>query len=199
MAYNNTTNPKEFNTYWDTEYPEAFPVSHELKWVYANRWFRIHSLPESKRYAESDAEYQIILDRQNHLTNDLIGEGTEIIISFGLYTDDITNDNYKELTDFGEFNKVRTIDLHKERPEEYEDKMYFDIYIKNDLWENASKNEILKAIADDTLRAMFICPSKQCIVAPYDGGVDIIVESTEKRDQLKTRYKKWLSKREDRL
>lgn len=192
-------NQEEFNTYWDAEYPEAFPINYELKRVYASRWFRIHSLPESKRYAESDAEYQIIFDRQNHLITDLIGEGTEIIISFGLYTDDVTNDNYKELTDFGEFNKVQTIDLHKERPEEYEDKMYFDIYTKNDLWKSASKNEILKAIADDTLRAMFICPSKKCIISPYDGGVDIIVDSTEKRDQLKTKYKEWLSKREDGL
>jgi phosphotransferase system IIA component len=27
---------------------------------------------------------------------------------------------------------------------------------------------------------MFICPSKNCIVAPYDGGVDIIVDSSKK-------------------
>ena len=190
---------EEFNKYWETTYPESYPINHELKWIYPKRWFRIHSLPESKRYAESESEHQIILDRQNQLMNDLIGEDTEIIISFGLYTDDIANYNYKELTDFGEFFKVQTIDLHKERPEEYEDEMYFDIYIKNDKWKRDSKNQILRAIADEEIRAMFICPAKKCIVAPYDGGVDIIVDSTEKRDSLKVKYKDWLSKSKDGL
>ena len=187
----------EFIDYWDKEYPEAFPIGHELKWVYQDRWFRIHSLPESKRYAETEDEYKIILDRQNQLIEDLIGEGTEIAISFGLYTDDITNDSYKELTDFGEFRKVLTIDLQKERPKEHEDETYFDIYAMIDIWHKDNKNEILKAIADDEIRALFICPSKHCIVAPYDGGVDIFVDSTTKRNELKAKYSDWLSERED--
>ena len=90
-----------------------------------------------------------------------------------------------------------TIDLHKERPEEYEDEMYFDIYVKMEKWENGKRDEMLKAIADDEIRAMFVDPSKKCVIAPYDGGVDVIVDSTEKRDKLKTKYKDWLSDRED--
>ena len=116
---------------------------------------------------------------------------------FGLYTNDITNDSYKELTDFGEFLKVLTIDLHKERPEEYEDEMYFDIYVKTEKWKNGNRDEILKAIADDEIRAMFVSTSRKCVIAPYDGGVDVIVDSTEKRDRLKAKYKDWLSDRED--
>ena len=187
----------EFINYWNKEYPESFPINHELKWYYPDRWFRIHSLPESKRYADSDDEYKIILDRQNKLINDLLGQESEVAISFGLYTNEITNDNYKELTDFGEFLKVLTIDLHKERPEEYEDEMYFDIYVKTEKWESGKRDKILKAIADDEIRAMFVSPSNRCIIAPYDGGVDVIVNSTEKRDNLKAKYKDWLSDRED--
>lgn len=189
----------EFIDYWNKEYPESFPINHELKLIYPDRWFRIHSLPESKRYAETRDEYKIILDRQNQLIDDLIGKDSEIAISFGLYRLDITNNNYKELTGFGEFEKVLTIDLRKERPEEYEDDMYFEIYTKTEKWENGNKDEILKAIADDEIRAMFVSPSKKCVIAPYDGGVDVIVESMEKRDRLKSKYKDWLSKRADGL
>ena len=189
----------EFIDYWSKEYPESFPIGHELKWVYEDRWFRIHSLPNSKRYADTEDEYKIILDRQNNLIEDLIGTGAEIAISFGLYTDDITNNNYKELTDFGEFSKVLTINLHKERPEEYEDETYFDIYTKIENWNKNDNNEILRAIADDEIRAMIVCPSKQCIIAPYDGGVDVIVNSIEVRNNLKLKYKDWLSEREDGL
>lgn len=190
---------KEFIDYWNLNYPDALPINYELKSVYPDRWFRIHSLPESKRYAENEFEYQTILDRQNTLINDLFGENTEIIISFGLYTSALSNDNNKKLTDFGEFDRVQTIPLHVVNPTDYEDEYYFDVYIKVDNWIKNAKNAILKAIADDEIRAMFICPSKNCIIAPYDGGVDIIVDSTEKRDELKLKYKDWLSEREDEL
>lgn len=188
---------RDFINYWNREYPESLPINYELKWIYPDRWFRIHSLPESKRYAESDDEYKIILDRQNQLIDDLLGEETEVAISFGLYTNEITNENIKELTDFGEFQKVMTIDLQKERPVEYEDEMYFDIFVKIEHWKRESRNEILKAIADDEIRAMFVSPSKKCVIAPYDGGVDVIIDSTEKRDRLKAKYRDWLSDRED--
>ncbi len=187
----------DFKDFWENEYPESFPISHELKWVYPHRWFRIHSLPNSKRYADSLEEYNVILNRQNNLINDLIGEGTEIAVAFGMYTDDLTNDNYKELADFGKFQKIYSIDLHQERPREYDSSYFLDVFVKIEQWQKGKRNELLKAIADDKIRAMFICPSKQCIVAPYDGGVDIIVESTEKRNQIRHRYKEWLSNRDD--
>lgn len=189
----------EFIHYWKKEYPEALPISHELKWIYPDRWFRIHSLPESKRYAESEDEYQIILDRQNQLMDDLIGPGVEFALLFGMYTNDIQNDYYKALTDFNTFQKVTSIDLHQERPEEYENEKFLHVFMKIEKWETGSKNEVLKAIADDEIRAMLIAPSKHCIIAPYDGGVDVIVDTTEKRDHLKINYKKWLSDREDGL
>ncbi|WP_339606317.1 hypothetical protein [uncultured Roseivirga sp.] len=187
----------EFINYWNKQYPETFPIIHELKWIYQNRWFRIHSLPESKRHAENEKEYKVILDRQNQLIDHLIGEGEDVVISFGLYSNGITNSNHKKLTAFGEFRKAISVDLHKERPEEYKDEMYFDVFIKTEKWLKDTKNEILRAIADDEIRAMFVCPLKHCIIAPYDGGVDVIVASTQKRDELKTKYKDWLSERED--
>ena len=150
----------EFIDYWNKEYPELLPINHELKWVYPDRWFRIHSLPESKRYADSEDEYQIIFDRQNQLIEDLIGEKSEVAISFGLYTNDISNDSYKELTDFKEFQKVSTVDLRKELPEEYEDEMFLDIFVKTEKWKKNNRNEILKAIANDAIRAMIVCPER---------------------------------------
>ncbi|WP_420552256.1 DUF3885 domain-containing protein [Tenacibaculum aiptasiae] len=189
----------EFIDFWKKEYPESLPINHELKTIYPDRWFRIHSLPKSKRYAENENEYKIILNRQNQLIDDLIGDKSEVAISFGLYQWDSINDNYKKLTEFGEFQKVLRIDLQKERPKEYEDEMYFDIYIKTENWESGKRDQILKSIADDKIRAMFVSPSRKCIIAPYDGGVDVIVDSTEKRDTLKIKYKDWLPDRKDEM
>ena len=190
-------NSIEFNKYWDSNYPESNPIGHELKDVYPNRWLRIHSLPESKRYAESEDEYQIILDRQNKLISELIGENTEIIIVSGQYEIELTDKNSTELSKYGEFKKSRTIELHKIYPEQYEDDFYYDVYFRPDSWRINSQNKLLKNIADDEFRAMFVCPKRNCIVAPYDGGMDLIVENQEKRDILKNKYKDWLSERED--
>ena len=190
---------EEFNKYWDTYYPESNPIGHELRIAYPDRWLRIHSLPNSKRYAESEDEYQTILVRQNRIISDLFGEGSQIIIVSGQYEMELSEKASTVLSDYGQFEKCQTIALHKLYPEEYEDDFYYDVYIRTDHWKRNSQNELLRNIADDDFRAMFICPKRKCIVAPYDGGLDVIVDSTAKRNQLKEKYKDWLSKREDHM
>ena len=183
----------EFVTKWKRNFPESYPIGYELKWIYGKRWFRIHSLPESKRYAENEEEYQIIYKRQNQIIQDLLGANSKVILSFGLYTDDITNNNYEEITEFGEFEKVDTLELHKINPEEYEDEYYYDVYIKETTWEINKRNDILKSIADDEIKMMIISFDKNRIINPYDGGMDIILESEIKRDIYKSKYRDWLS------
>ncbi len=185
-------NPQDFKSFWKSKYPEALPIGNELKSIYKKRWFRIHSLPESKRYAESETEYQIIFDRQNQLIKDVFGD-EEIILLIGLYVNDLTNDNYKEIKEFSEFEKVETIELHKIRPEENEENFNLDIFIKRTNWKPNKRNEILKAIANDEIRMMLICPAKNRIINPYDGGLDIILETEEVKNSFKEKYTEWLS------
>ena len=51
---------ENFKTYWYKTYPDSYPINYQLKTIFSNRWFRIHSLLDSKRYAENDDEYKII-------------------------------------------------------------------------------------------------------------------------------------------
>ncbi|WP_443611862.1 DUF3885 domain-containing protein [Acrocarpospora catenulata] len=46
----------ELSARWQANWPDCPPVAHELKRFYASRWVRFHSLPESKRYADTPAE-----------------------------------------------------------------------------------------------------------------------------------------------
>ena len=164
-----------------------------MKSVYKDRWFRIHSLPESKRYAETEDEYQIIYQRQNEIISDVIGENEEVVLSYGLYRDDQANNNYQEIVEFDEFEKVDTLELHKIRPEESEEELYLDIYANTTIWESNKRNEILKAIADNRIRMMIISFKKNRIISPYDGGVDLILESEEFRNKYRLKFQKWLS------
>lgn len=191
--------PVAFKSFWQSNYPEAYPIGHELKWIYSDRWFRIHSLPESKRYAETAEEYQLIFEIQNELITNLVGEGTELILLTGLYGEEATPNEFHEIESLCGFSKVEILDLHKIKPEEYEETLLYNIFIKKVNWESNKYNELLKLIADDEFSMMFICPDKNRIINPYDGGVDIIMETKLLRDKVKQIYHQWLSKHPEGL
>ncbi|MFI5613828.1 hypothetical protein [Amycolatopsis sp. NPDC051903] len=57
----------------------VFPMADTLKLAYPDRWVRFHSLPESKRYAENEGEYDIVLRRYNSVLDELF-RGQEVRI-----------------------------------------------------------------------------------------------------------------------
>jgi hypothetical protein len=190
---------EQFRTYWNKTYPDSYPIDFEFKTIFNNRWFRIHSLPDSKRYAENDVEYKIILSRQNRLISDLF-QSDDFFIVIGFYNYDLSSPLTDDYFDLDKFQKIDTLALHKIRPEEYqEDEVFYDIYMKPDKWESDKFNDLLTKIADDEIRAMFVNSTKNITVVPYDGGMDIILPDTKTRDDFRIKYKDWLSSREDGL
>jgi hypothetical protein len=65
----------EFAAFWKGHYPGAFPVGWMMRVAEAEWWIRFHSLPLSKRHPETDAERAILLQRQNQLASEVLGEG----------------------------------------------------------------------------------------------------------------------------
>lgn len=71
---------EEFQRFRTEDYPETPPINYLFKHHLKSRRLRIHSLPESKRYAETKEERAILLHRQNAIIDDLVGQNTEIKI-----------------------------------------------------------------------------------------------------------------------
>ena len=155
---------KDFNQFWKENYPDAKPIPYEFKREMAHRWFRIHSLPLSKRYAETPDEYAIILARQNELITDFFGENQPFLLV--------------KVT----WNKEKVVNTPSEK-----------------VWKSQDFDAILKQIADDEARYFFVGQIQNCLIAPYDGGVDIILKDSETRDFYKEKYKDWLSGTENGL
>ena len=189
----------EFKLFWEGKFPESYPIGSEMKNIFKERWFRIHSLPNSKRYAETDEDYQIIFDKQNKIIEDVLGEDEEIILLIGLSDHDLSNENYKEISEFNEFEKVDRLELHKIIPTADEDEIFVDILMKATTWKSNKRNDILKAIADDEIRMMFVSFNKNRIVIPYDGGIDIVLESKDVKNFFKEKYSNWLSNHSEGL
>ena len=193
----------DFQNLWGLNYPDTVPISYLFKHDYSKRWFRIHSLPESKRYADNENEWEILLSRQNEIITDLFGLETPIVIVTGEYN---WSDNRQiHFTDeeeiFKPFSFVRldNIELNKIHPKQYDEPEIYRPVFAQTIWKPNYHDKLLREIANDNARAFFVSFDKNIIVAPYDGGVDFILKDNQTRDNYKEKYKQWLSESEDGL
>jgi hypothetical protein len=195
--------PDVFQKYWNHNFDLCPPIGHMFKVNFSANWFRIHNLPEAKRYATNKDEHLEILYRQNTLLEELSGtEGTRIFLVTGVYgfgdEPSITLPLHSSFAPYN-FEFLEQVDLHA-ISHQYYDKgiVYYPAYALTE-WRWAQHDPLLQAIANDELRAFFILPVSKIMFAPYDGGVDIIVFDEERRKYIKEKYKAWLSEREDGL
>ena len=194
---------EQFESLWTTRYSKAIPISHSFRHDYNDRWFRIHSLPESKRYPDNDAEWKILLSRQNSIITDILGENSKMVIVTGQYQHEVLEelDLTTDINSIKHFSFVHldNIDLHKLRPEEHEIGEIYKPMFCETVWYKDSLDNILRDIAQDNVRAFFISLDHDTVVAPYDGGIDFVLKDFVTRDKYRTKYGDWLSDRIDGL
>ncbi len=193
----------QFNIFWTSAYPGTIPIPHYFKEDYPDRWFRIHSLPDSKGYADNENEWDNLLERQNKIITHLLGHHSKILLVTGDHFTEGTKELFpisavKSIAEIP-FVSLNDIDLHKLRPEEYEEGQVFRPIFSEQTWQSGKFDNLLRDIADDQLKAFFVSIENHCIVAPYDGGIDFILKDNETMKAYKEKYKDWLSAREDGL
>lgn len=197
----------EFLSFWPTVASAEAPVSYLFKWKLRERWFRIHSLPESKRYAETPVEWQLLLQRHYSLLKDLLGTEERLLLITGHYTlaDDKQDTSLQEFVAREDafsgllFTALPVVDIHALSPDVYWlDTHYWPLLAEVTL-DMPQIEPILRAVADDISSVFFIGPQSRIIVAPYDGGVDIILPNILMRDQYRQKYSDWLPTNEDGL
>ena len=192
---------KEFQERWTLNFPDTVPISHLFKQDYLDRWFRIHSFPEPKRYADNDDEWEILLTRQNEIITDLFGIDLPVLLVAGEYNwgDQriIHTTEEQEVFKTYSFTQIDNIDLFKLDSEQYDEVDIYRPAFAETVWKPHKHDRLLKEIASDSTRAFFVWFEKILIVAPYDGGVDFILKDTLTRDCYKEKYREWLSGRND--
>ena len=195
-----------FSIFWNKHWPESVPLGHHLREDYPNRWFRIHSLPESKRYADDTNQWKILLYRQNTLITDLLGTNANFYLVTGRYyclNQEVLGRKYHELDCFKNWNlrESEAINLSVRYPKDYdeEDGIHFVPATMIQTWKANVFDDLLMTIADDVIRAVFLSITKEVAVCPYDGGVDCIVENSDQVGKYKNKYHNWLSEFESGL
>ncbi len=175
---------EEFQQFWAENYPETLPINYLFKHNLKSRWLRIHSLPESKRYAQTKEESEALLNRQNSIIDDLILQNAKINVVVNFIEIDSFLFQMFNFTNIGVF-----VDKDGEA--------VFQSFNFETTWETNGLNPMLLEIADDNLRAFII--GEDCLIAAYDGGMDLIFKDEPTKYFYKRKYKNWLSAREDGL
>jgi hypothetical protein len=195
---------EQFTKFWVKNFPEIPPINHLFKHYLKNRWLRIHSLPEAKRYAETPEEWAILLERQNTVFSDLMPKNAKICIVSGFYSfeekvfDKTVFDTlpyFKTLN----FKELEALDMFKLSKDWFDEGVKFTPCFAEDIYAPNRFDRILKSIANDEWRLFFLDPKSNRIIAPYDGGIDLVFEDEEQLNVYKNKYKNWLSQRQDGL
>ena len=177
---------------WLRQFPKGPPVAHELRSAYPDRWVRFHSLPDSKRYPETEDEYAIVLHRYNTLLNELF-EGTDVYVVTVAWSWEPDGAELPSRRPEVHPEGSRWMTLAHEDGPDLELHSYTHLYADRRPWRPDAVDEILREVADDVLSGVIITDSGLSRVHhPYDGGADVIAASAEERDRLRDSHRDWL-------
>lgn len=180
---------------WNSRFPGCEPVAHRLRTAFPDRWVRFHSLPGSKRYPEDVSEYATVLYRHNHILGQLVGRGRQAV----LLTTGYSGSAEAACPQLGPGEPGRdaafwrTIPMH-ELEGDFTEPNYWHVFACVREWRRGLFDPIVRLVADDVLsNVMIVARDCHWVLHPYDGGMDVIMESSAARDRLKSSNSEWLS------
>jgi hypothetical protein len=186
-----TAQDENFFKYWTQEYPASPPIGFELRVSYSERWFRIHSLPLSKRYPENDPEKLEVLHRHNAVLDEFLSPTDDFVLLSTGYSDTSTPALPQLLqTDPVLRQKSRyafTVKSDVGSP-------YWHFFISDEKWQRGCLDGFLMQVSTDQIADVLVVGQKQKFVyAPYDGGADVIVRDCQTKTEMRALWSPWLS------
>lgn len=175
--------------WWHEHFGSTEPIGYELRKALPGRWFRIHSLPESKRYPETDDDWEILIARHREVAEELIPPGSKccLLVPWCCVVDPCFKD--LELLPAPELPFY-----HQADPEIEPEGPYFAATLT---WNFEAFEPVVRKIALWQTIATVVAMDTATIYAPYDGGADFILPDTMQRDAAKEKFCRYLSKRAD--
>jgi hypothetical protein len=174
-----------FEQDWRRFHGDSVPLSFALR--DANKpWVRFHSLPQSKRYADTPQERDILLRRANAVAVTVLGNDPTWLVQLG---------------PVGESEAGWTEGALKPRREfalqpagEYAfDELVWPAYAALSAFALGTFNTLIDDVANErAFRTLWMSAANGRIFAPYDGGMDVFMESDAAIAALKARFRDWL-------
>lgn len=184
---------------WERRAGRAIPASWSLREHLAERWVRFHSLPYSKRYADSEEEARILLDRHHHVLAALCGSSDEVVVVL------LRWDGQGRFRASREFRRISSTwpfwraFVDDTTADEENEAITASAFVRRLPATRAELDPWFRRAPEDTDVFVITDDAVDWVYAPYDGGADVIAPTVEARDALRERFSAWLSPRTDGL
>lgn len=176
---------------WNLAFPDTVPVGAICRDLYLHRWVRVHSLPESKRYAETEPERREVLRRYNRFGSHVLGEGEPCVL---FVSKPQLGNGEAGVAGKNPFFAEDLIPVSTMAHAEQE----FTVEARESIWHTGGWDTVLSEVADDKAPfVLFFSAARSAIFAPYDGGADAIFSTAAQADAARELFRSWLSSRTD--
>lgn len=176
---------KKMNEMWYKVAGDYPPIAEDLRVYFKEQWVRFYSLPDGKRYAETASENVEVLKRYNDLITEFAAEDN-IIVILAKWNDKLNGhvDNFKDGDmQFSYWQTIQPNDSNES---------YRHLYVCEVKWINGALDPLLTKVANWEEAGVILTSERSTwLIAPYDGGIDIILDTSQESDCIKDKYSDW--------
>lgn len=182
----------ELTRLWEQRWPGCSKVPYELR-EQRDRWVRFHTLPASKRYPETESEYEVILGRHNTVLTELAGDSAVLVMTAG-YSDRPEPPGSGRSAETAAVHPGASYWTSVCTDDDPDFQSYLHLYVSQTAWSPGCVDPLLRLVADDVIGNVVLADAGlRWLFHPYDGGMDVITSSAAERAALKDRHRDWLS------
>jgi hypothetical protein len=154
---------------WKRAFGDFLPIGYVCREHLRDRWVRVHSLPDSKRYPESEAEYLELLRRHNEVATAVLGDGADCVLFMVVFgrPPEVLDPVFGPIMTESGLIQVNELTARADPDPESPLARVGAIPVQ---WRSAQFDPALRAVAEDRGRVLFANLSSGTAYAPYDGG-----------------------------
>ena len=183
--------------WWHSEFGEVAPCGHLLRRHLTAQWVRFHSLPDSKRYAESLDEYAEIQHRHLLIASAIFSADETLYVFRALNEEPKLRGKSRHQLAGRQFREAVAAVPNESLGLDDEDRMYVRALVSK--WKPDFFEAAIRLLADwKVVGISFVSPSTKNVFCPYDGGMDIFTFSISP-EELRARFAGWLPTTPDGL
>lgn len=178
----------QFGKFWGEHFRGCDPIAHRLRVQLKDKWVRFHSMPESKRYPDSNEDLRGAIERMLVLADQVLGAGSQCWMVANPYIKaPALQPNV--IDEFSLYPCLEWVDT-----EEVLDGESLVSHAGVQIWTKDRFVSLLKRIAiGECEQIMWVSQQHYSVFAPYDGGVDLILPDEKTSTSIALKYSNWLS------
>jgi hypothetical protein len=185
---------------WRRAFGDAAPLGFACRTAHQGRWLRIHSLPGSRRYPESESDFTELLRRQNEVATTTLGSEDACVLFAGEFADAAGAAEAPILPEFDRAIWVAVPELCTPDDDAPPEPAWIRIAAAPVLWAAGRFDALIRATAvGEAGPVLFANLGTGQAYAPYDGGADLFFRTSQQVEMMRERWRTWLSTRRDGL